>query len=376
MASVLGMGLALGGTPALAQAPADAPVSLKFVKEAGEVWAPAPGTSPATPTPVPTSKPVAVPGAPAARIAPAATHGAATSPPPRRFRWTPWDDDNSFIAPKATTATKPAAEPARFPWPWSTTETKPAPTPTRPAATVAAPRVLAAPATVAVPRPAPAVKQVAYPATPTPAPAAPALPAATAERAPALPAVGVEQTAMQPPALTDTGLPAQDAADYQMIVQLEPPGPMRVFRLDSESQFQERLRQEARERPVPERIEFPEEPTLSKYRYAGRHWPAMTEPVEPSYVCYRRLYFEELNSERYGWDLGIIGPFVSSAYFFKDVVLFPYHFGTDICRKHECSAGYCLPGNPVPYMLYPPQLSVTGLIAEATVVSALAAVFP
>ena len=34
-------------------------------------------------------------------------------------------------------------------------------------------------------------------------------------------------------------------------------------------------------------------------------YPAMRSLTEPDYVVHRRLYFEEKNSERYGWDLGI-----------------------------------------------------------------------
>ena len=43
--------------------------------------------------------------------------------------------------------------------------------------------------------------------------------------------------------------------------------------------------------------------------------------VEPNYVCYNRLYFEQINAERYGWDLGFVAPFISAGEFFKDVVL-------------------------------------------------------
>ena len=187
----------------------------------------------------------------------------------------------------------------------------------------------------------------------------------------------IEKTALrqqqQPPA---EGITGQDALDYQIFVQLQPPGPQRLFRLESESSFQERLRQEARQRPIPEQIEFPVEEPLAKGTYAGRSWPMMREPVEPNYVCYGRLLFEEKNSERYGWDLGLINPLVSTAFFYGDVILAPYHLGTAICRKYECSAGQCIPGSPVPYMLYPPELSVTGTITEVAVVVGLAFAFP
>ncbi len=104
---------------------------------------------------------------------------------------------------------------------------------------------------------------------------------------------------------------------------------------------------------------------LSKTPFPGRQWDPHTLRVEPNFVCHHRLYFEELNTERYGWDLGPIQPIVSTGYFFKDLLLLPYHFGTRPCQRYEDSAGYCLPGDSVPYLLYPFEISVTGGLLEA-----------
>lgn len=157
-------------------------------------------------------------------------------------------------------------------------------------------------------------------------------------------------------------------------IQLEPPGPERLFRLESEAALNERMRQEARDRR--ERITFPDEPVLSKERYTGRAWPKQQTLAEPNYVCYRRLYFEQRNEERFAWDLGVIQPLVSAGQFFGDFVTLPYKMGTEPCRYYECSAGQCLPGQPTPYLIYPPQLNVTGIAAEVAVVGALFAIFP
>lgn len=186
----------------------------------------------------------------------------------------------------------------------------------------------------------------------------------------------ITRTAMQQP--QGEGIAAQqDQLDYSIFVSLVPPGPQKLFKLESEAQFKERLRQEARERPIPEQVEFPPETQLTTQKsYAGRNWPRMREPTEPNYVCHGRLLFEEMNTERFAWDLGIAQPLVSSVYFGWDVVTVPYHLGTAVCRRYECSAGKCLPGSPVPYILYPPEISVTGSIAEAAVIIGLAAVFP
>jgi hypothetical protein len=168
--------------------------------------------------------------------------------------------------------------------------------------------------------------------------------------------------------------PTTDPAREQQTIQLIPPGPERIYRLESEDSLQERMRQEAADRG--EKIAFPDEPILSTRPYPGRHWPDRPLYVEANYVCYQRLLFEEKNSERYGWDLGAIGPFVSAAYFFKDLVLLPYHLAEDPCRCYECSAGYCLPGDPVPYLCYPPNLSLSGAAVEAGTIVALLAIFP
>jgi hypothetical protein len=158
--------------------------------------------------------------------------------------------------------------------------------------------------------------------------------------------------------------------------QLEAPGPHRLFRLESERSLFERMRQEALTQDQ-RRIEFPPEPDVGRgHPWEGRHYAQMAEVVEPCYQCYGRLYFEDLNSERYGWDLGWIQPFVSTAIFAKDVVMLPYHMATDPCRCYECNTGYCLPGDPVPYAIYPPGLSVTGLAAEGAAWVLVAAMFP
>jgi hypothetical protein len=171
-----------------------------------------------------------------------------------------------------------------------------------------------------------------------------------------------------------SGRPGEEATEYP--IELEPPGPQVLFRLDSEAAMQERIRQKARERTPVERVEFPSEPVVGTGPFVQRSFVESKMLVEPNYVCYGRLYFEEVNSERYGWDLGPIQPFVSAGVFFKDVAFLPYHAFSDPFRCYDCGSGYCLPGDPVPYMIYPPGLSVTGALAEAGVVSAMFAIFP
>ncbi len=82
--------------------------------------------------------------------------------------------------------------------------------------------------------------------------------------------------------------------------------------------------------------------------------------IEPGYVVHRRLLFEEKNSERYGWDLGFIQPLVSTAAFYKDALLYPAHVASNLFERYDTSAGKCLPGSPVPYYLYPEEVTLFG----------------
>lgn len=172
--------------------------------------------------------------------------------------------------------------------------------------------------------------------------------------------------------------PGESSISYS--IQLEPPGPERLFRLESEDAMKERMRQEKRNTPQMERLIFPEEIVLSRSNYdsqwRSRNWQPTVRLVEPNYLVHGRLLFHEKNSERYGWDLGPIQPFVSAGFFLGDMALLPYHLATDPLRRWESNAGYCLPGDPVPYMLYPIGASGTGTVAEAAVVFALLACFP
>ena len=90
-------------------------------------------------------------------------------------------------------------------------------------------------------------------------------------------------------------------------------------------------------------------------------FPPARAVFEPGFVVHRRLHFEEKNTERYGWDLGFVTPFVSTAYFYKDVLLWPNSLASGVVTGFwDTNAGKCLPGSPVPYCFYPPGLTITG----------------
>jgi hypothetical protein len=158
-------------------------------------------------------------------------------------------------------------------------------------------------------------------------------------------------------------------------IQTEPPGLERIaMSAQTDESLQERIRQE--HRGYNERVTFPPSPILTTEQFQLRSWEPSKVEVAPNYVIYRRLYFQQLNFERYGWDLGMITPLLSASGFLFDFVSWPYHAFSDPCRCMDSNAGYCLPGDPVPLMLYPPEISLTGFVAETGSVLALVAIFP
>src|SRR4029450_8609095 len=58
---------------------------------------------------------------------------------------------------------------------------------------------------------------------------------------------------------------------------------------------------------------------------ACRYWPVLTYQWDATSLCYRPLYFEEINAERYGYGCGccLQSP-ASAAHFFATVPALPY----------------------------------------------------
>ena len=172
--------------------------------------------------------------------------------------------------------------------------------------------------------------------------------------------------------------PPPDAAAIELQKTLEAdlsPPINKLTRLESEKARMVTANIE-RNRTKKNELSYPDQPPVSTDKYKRREYTAMATIIEPHYVCYGRLYFEEKNSERYGWELGPLQPAVSALYFAKDVAFLPYKFFSFPCRCYDCSTGYCMPGDPVPYYLYPPGASLTGLVGEAATIGFLVAILP
>jgi hypothetical protein len=158
-------------------------------------------------------------------------------------------------------------------------------------------------------------------------------------------------------------LPAQPAVGQKPLeyeIQLTPPERAQVFRAESEAAALERIRREAAARR--EKAQFPREAPFTPSINMRNPWdyPTSVGVCAAPLVCYHPLYFEDKNTERYGWSLGAIQPLVSTAKFYFDLLTLPYNIGVMPPWRCECNAGYCLPGDPVPYRLYLPPWSWKG----------------
>lgn len=186
--------------------------------------------------------------------------------------------------------------------------------------------------------------------------------------------------ATPPPVLRTAGQlglynrPGEEDTDFY--IQIELPGPQRLFRRESERQLYQRLKLEGETRAGNIKVIFPEYPPVTREPFTPRILPRQVKLVEPSYVCHGRLHFEQLNFDRYGWEIGYLQPGISTALFLYDVALLPYHTWTRPCERWDCSAGKCQPGDCTPLRLYPEEFSISGLAAQATVLGFGYFIFP
>jgi hypothetical protein len=108
----------------------------------------------------------------------------------------------------------------------------------------------------------------------------------------------------------------------------------------------------------------------------SRPWSMSLESWQPTALCHRPLYFEEVNLERYGKSFGIAQPAISAVDMFGRVLAFPYLVGAT--RPRECiyTLGQGRPGNYMPFYLHRPPVSVRGGLLQATAVTGMAFVVP
>jgi hypothetical protein len=171
-----------------------------------------------------------------------------------------------------------------------------------------------------------------------------------------------------------------------IVIRTDLPGPQRLFMRESEAAFYDRIRQETKNDRGAVPAIFPEEIPISKEKYQLSYprvdpitrapFPHAPLEVEPSFVCHRRLLFEQPNFERIGYNFGVVQPFLHVTTFYYDMVLLPYHLWSDFSHRAECNIGKCLPGDPAPFTVPIERFSVTGIIGEAGAIIAAAYLLP
>ncbi len=104
---------------------------------------------------------------------------------------------------------------------------------------------------------------------------------------------------------------------------LAPPTRDQVFRVQSEQALKQRLRQEL---PQVKKVDFPRGATLlgEESATAAQSFPVQAIAPIAGQVCYRPLYFEDKQTERFGNYVPCLQPFLSAGRFFGDYLLFPY----------------------------------------------------
>ncbi len=176
--------------------------------------------------------------------------------------------------------------------------------------------------------------------------------------------------------------PAETPVDPKMPAEGKPPVPTKgepsstdVFRMGGDDTLRIPKESEIQHRELLAKIApttTPVNPAIARIAAT----PPRQSLLEPGFVVHRKLFFEEKNSERYGWSLGMAQPLVSAAYFYKDLLLWPTHMASNFRERYSTNAGKFLPGSPVPYYLYPPEVTLFGLSIGTAAILGVVFLFP
>jgi hypothetical protein len=111
--------------------------------------------------------------------------------------------------------------------------------------------------------------------------------------------------------------------------------------------------------------------------FPSREFVESTVTWKASGACHKPLYFEDVQLERYGHELGpVVQPVISTARFFGDVVVLPYKMGINPLNECQYSLGYYRPGSCAPWSVGPVPISLRGALMQAKVVTGAALVLP
>jgi hypothetical protein len=108
-----------------------------------------------------------------------------------------------------------------------------------------------------------------------------------------------------------------------------------------------------------------------------RSWASSMYAWDATSLCYRPLYFEEANLERYGYGCcETMQPLASAAHFFGTIPLLPYCMATDCPNECIYTLGHYRPGSHVPKRYIWPPVSPRAILAEGGVWTGLVFLIP
>jgi hypothetical protein len=110
---------------------------------------------------------------------------------------------------------------------------------------------------------------------------------------------------------------------------------------------------------------------------AIRCWPVLSYFWDAPCLCYRPLYFEEINLERHGYGCcACIQPAVSAAHFFGTIPALPYCMAEHCPCECEYTLGHYRPGSCPPWRHHWPSCRPIAAAAEAGVLTGLIFAIP
>lgn len=110
---------------------------------------------------------------------------------------------------------------------------------------------------------------------------------------------------------------------------------------------------------------------------APRSFIPATVQWKASGICHHPLYFEELQLERYGHEVGpVLQPVLSSAVFFGNVLMLPYHVGVNPPWECQYALGHERPGNCMPWTMETIPYSEPGAFLQAAAITSAVFILP
>lgn len=122
---------------------------------------------------------------------------------------------------------------------------------------------------------------------------------------------------------------------------------------------------------------FPKGCPLPDEEYRRKAPTPITFTWKASSLCYKPLYFEDVQLERYGhYCHPLLQPFASRVRFWLTIPCLPYLMGVNPPNECVYDLGYYRPGNCAPSMIEPIPISLRGGLLEAGAIVGAAAVLP